>query len=93
MTTDAEALKEKFAEEKRQLIERQKAEKAKFSKAASKQLNRKKIILGSILLKHVAGKSKNVTEFLRGQLSILNEKDKALFPELFSIAIPESNNQ
>lgn len=93
MTTDVEALKEKFAEEKKQLIERQKAEKAKFSKAASKQLNRKKIILGSILLKHVAGKSKNVTEFLRGQLSTLNEKDKALFPELFSFAIPEPNNQ
>ena len=42
MTTDVKELKAKFAEEKKQLLARQKTEKAKFSKAASKQLNRKK---------------------------------------------------
>ena len=83
MTNNVEALKAKLAEEKKQLIERQKNEKAKFTKATRKQLNRKKIILGSVLLKRIEANSKNVIEFAKAQLATLSEKDKALFPELF----------
>lgn len=83
MSNDVKELKAKFAEEKKQLIARQKAEKAKFSKAASKQLNRKKIILGSVMLKRIEANAKNVVEFAKAQLSTLSDKDKALFPELF----------
>ena len=93
MTTNNEALKVKFAEEKKQLLARQKAEKAKFSKAASKQLNRKKIILGSVMLKRIEANSKGVIDFSRTLLSTLSDKDKALFPELFAITTPEPNKQ
>jgi hypothetical protein len=93
MTTNNETLKAKFAEEKKQLLARQKAEKAKFSKAASKQLNRKKIILGSVILKRIEANAKNVVEFAKAQLSTLSDKDKALFPELFAITTPEPNKQ
>lgn len=92
MNNNAEALKAKFAEEKKQLIERQKNEKAKFTKSTRKQLNRKKIILGSVMLKRIEANSKNTIEFAKAQLSTLSEKDKALFPELFPPVTPDSNN-
>jgi hypothetical protein len=92
MTSNVATLKAKFAEEKKQLIERQKTEKAKFTKATRKQLNRKKIILGSVMLKRIEANAKNVVEFAKAQLSTLSEKDKALFPELFPVVTPDSNN-
>lgn len=90
MTTNE--LKAKFELEKKQLLERQKNEKAKFSKIASKQLNRKKIILGSVMLKRIQANAKNVMDFTRSQLSSLSEKDKALFPELFAPVVQTSES-
>ena len=84
MSNSVEDIKAKFAEEKKQLLARQKVEIAKFTKSSRKHENRRKTIIGSVLLKRVDANSKNVIDFLKAQLSTLNERDKALYPELFT---------
>jgi hypothetical protein len=88
MTTKDE-LRVKLELEKKQLAERQKAKLAKFDKSARKIQTRKKIILGSIVLKLISTDNKNFVEYLRKNLSSLKANEKELFPEIFKI-VPES---
>lgn len=93
MSNNVDDIKAKYAEERKQLLARQKAEIAKFTKSERKHENRRKVIIGSALLKTVNGKSKNVIEFLRAQLMTLAEKDKALYPELFAPITPPAETK
>jgi hypothetical protein len=90
MTTKDE-LKAKLAKEKKQLLERQKDKLAKFDKSVRKSQNRKKIILGAVVLKLIAIAShKNLANYLKTHLNHLSAAEKELFPELFTNAV-ESN--
>ena len=82
--TTKEQLKAILKTEKEQLIARQKAKLAKFSKSAQKQQTRKKIILGAVVLKLVTANNKNFTEYLKTHLSHLSNSEKELFPEIFN---------
>jgi hypothetical protein len=86
MTTKDE-LKAKLELEKKQLAERQKTKLAKFDKSARKIQTRKKIILGSIVLKLISTGNKNFVEYLRKNLSSLKTNEKELFPEIFNIVV------